>query len=74
MEPCPISLKDYAKTNDINVEMAMGIFYQILNGYFQIYEAKLIHRNLKLSNILIGLDGECKIADLGLAKPVKNHE
>lgn len=39
---------------------------QILKGYAQIYQLGIVHRDLKLSNILIK-KGIAKIADFGFA-------
>lgn len=39
---------------------------QLLNGYQEIYNLKLVHRDLKLANILIK-KGKVKIADFGFA-------
>lgn len=45
------------------------IVKQLLEGLHCIHMAKIIHRDMKSSNILITKDGELKIADFGLARP-----
>lgn len=42
--------------------------YQLLEGTHYMHLNKIIHRDLKASNILIGRNGELKIADWGLAR------
>ena len=37
---------------------------QLLNGYKELYELELIHRDLKLANLFIS-KGKVKIADFG---------
>ena len=46
---------------------AIDIFKQILNGYHELYTRRIMHRDLKLSNILLN-EGIVKLADFGFAK------
>jgi serine/threonine protein kinase len=48
-------------------EEAIGYLKQILNGMKGLHEVIVIHRDIKLANILID-DNVLKIADLGFAK------
>jgi 5'-AMP-activated protein kinase catalytic alpha subunit len=50
---------------------ACGLFKQIVAGVEYCHRAKIIHRDLKLENILLGDDGEIKIADFGLSNSIK---
>lgn len=45
------------------------IVKQILDGLFHLHQNKIIHRDMKSSNILITKEGHLKIADFGLARP-----
>lgn len=45
------------------------IVKQLLEGLHKLHIHKIIHRDMKSSNILITKDGELKIADFGLARP-----
>lgn len=42
--------------------------YQLLNGVNYMHKQKIIHRDLKASNLLISKNGTLKIADWGLAR------
>lgn len=42
--------------------------HQLLSGVHYMHKNKIIHRDLKASNLLIGKKGELKIADWGLAR------
>merc|ERR1719456_853232 len=41
---------------------------QLLDGVHFMHNQKILHRDLKLSNLLIGNNGKLKIADWGLAR------
>lgn len=64
---------DLAKLiDDPKVVMKEGdvaeIFHQILKGVQNLHENWVLHRDLKPGNILVDLDGVCKITDFGLAR------
>ena len=42
---------------------------EIFLGLAHLHKNQVVYRDIKPENILIGLDGHVKIADLGLAKP-----
>ena len=46
--------------------------WEICSGLKFMKDNKIIHRDLKLQNILLAKDGSIKIADFGLAKILKN--
>lgn len=47
------------------------LFQQILSGVEYCHRAKIIHRDLKLENILLSVEGQVKIADFGLSNSIK---
>jgi len=62
------SLSDYLRQHpDISESDAMEIFLQILNAFKTLNEQKIMHRDLKLENILLH-KGKVKVADFGFAK------
>lgn len=52
---------------------AVMFLKQILNGFRALHEMEVMHRDLKLANILLH-DRICKIADLGFAKKMDKQE
>ncbi|KAF8786354.1 Cyclin-dependent kinase 9 like protein [Argiope bruennichi] len=55
-----------------NVKFTLGeikmVLKQMLNGLYFLHTNKIIHRDMKASNILITKEGKLKIADFGLAR------
>ncbi len=47
---------------------------QIKNAFVALREYKVVHRDLKLSNILVTDDFEIKIADFGFAKSLDENQ
>jgi serine/threonine-protein kinase len=56
------------KSRSLDVDEAMSVFDQILNGIESIHSQKLIHRDLKPANIYMLDTGDIKILDFGLSK------
>jgi serine/threonine protein kinase len=63
-------LKGILKTPEIRLtqDQIKSWSYQLLEGTHYMHLNKIIHRDLKTSNILISKSGQLKIADLGLAR------
>jgi serine/threonine protein kinase len=48
--------------------MVKSYLYQLLNGIKFCHSRRVLHRDLKPGNVLIGSNGEPKVCDFGLAK------
>ena len=55
----------------IDEEDAKSVFWQILYGLGHIHCRSVIHRDMKLDNILFDSEGGIKICDFGVSKIVK---
>lgn len=56
------------KGGPLQLEEALNIIYQIAQGLDRAHKEKIIHRDVKPSNIIIDKDDNVKIVDFGLAK------
>jgi serine/threonine protein kinase len=61
------SLANRLSQEQPDLPLALTLFYQITCGLCAIHEAEIIHRDLKLENIVVAPDGTAKIGDFGLA-------
>lgn len=51
----------------LNLKMRLEKLIHVCNGLQYLHDAGIVHRDLKPSNILIGNDGEPKLADFGIS-------
>jgi len=65
-------LKNYLNFNNLNEKDVQNILKQVKDGLEYLYKKKIIHRDLKLQNILLGKNNQIKIADFGFAKYCDN--
>ena len=64
------TLADYTSSGPILLEDALPIALQIAQALEAAHERGIVHRDLKPANIKITPEGEVKVLDFGLAKPV----
>ena len=64
-EPLDLFIQKYGLLPEY---IAIPIFLQVLNGLAFAHRHKMIHRDIKPGNIMIGNDGIVKIMDFGLSK------
>ncbi len=62
------SLRSRIGQSPLPLEEALVIACQMADGLTHAHQAKVIHRDLKPDNVMIGADGHVRILDFGLAK------
>lgn len=62
------TLKDRTTSGAFNIDEAVAIVSQIASGLSAAHERGILHRDVKPANVLLGTDGQAKLADFGLAK------
>ena len=55
-------------------DFAKCIFKQIIEGLAYCQSKSILHRDIKLDNILLDIDGRIKLCDFGVGRIVKNGE
>jgi len=62
------NLREYVRAHKkLSVERSLSIIKDIASGLAYAFDAKINHRDMKLSNVLLSSRGQAKIVDFGLA-------
>ena len=59
------------KSGNLSEQLALALMRDCLEGLEALEAARLVHRDLKPANIFLSDHGRAKLADLGLARPIK---
>ena len=62
------------KRRKLSEKTAKFLFRQIILGIKHIHSKKIVHRDIKLENILIDLNNNIKICDFGIGQILKNEK
>lgn len=63
-------LLDWCDARRASIETRLRLFRRVLDAVAAAHRALVVHRDLKSSNILVTGDGEPKLLDFGIAKPL----
>ena len=62
------------KRRKLNEKLAKFLFIQIINGIKYLHSKNIVHRDIKLENILIDVNNNIKICDFGISKILSKKE
>lgn len=71
---CGDLLNFVRKRSKLTENTAKYIFKQIIETLRFIHSNKIVHRDIKLDNILIDLSNQIKICDFGISRVVRNDD
>lgn len=63
-------LGSYVESRPLTESEVKRLFQQMVSGIVHIHEMNIVHRDLKLENVLVSRQGDCRISDFGLSKQI----
>ena len=69
-----VNLREAIQSGGVSAEQALEIIPRICEALQYAHDQGIVHRDIKPENILVGQNGQVKIADFGLAKMLDHAE
>ncbi len=68
------TLAELIPAGDLDAEGASSVAVQVAEGLAEAHAKGFVHRDLKAENVMVTPEGQAKILDFGLAKPLASDE
>ena len=69
-----VGLLEHARSRSLGVADRLRLFLAVLDAVAYAHERLVVHRDLKPANVLVGVDGQPRLLDFGIAKLVDPEE
>jgi len=66
-------ITNFVRDRHLSVRQRLALFLKICSAVEAAHRKRVVHRDLKRSNILVNEDGEPKLLDFGIAKLLEEH-
>jgi non-specific serine/threonine protein kinase/serine/threonine-protein kinase len=68
-----VPITDFCERTQATLAQRLALFRQVCDAVAYAHRNLIVHRDLKPSNILVTADGQAKLLDFGIAKPIDSH-
>ncbi len=65
-----VPIDDYCDHRGLSVEQRLALFCKVCSAVHYAHQNLIVHRDIKPSNVVVNADGEPRLLDFGIAKPL----